>query len=122
MGIHAGNKEKIDKIMKKAYKLESYLKTAASFGHCGIIKSLLKMPEIELVLKKRMEIDGEEVQYHSFEDFSSLGVAIVENQNQAVKMLLEAGANQFNGYQSFGTAMHLAVMQGNPEVVEMLLR
>ena len=46
----------------------------------------------------------------------------MENQNQAVKMLLDAGIDQYSGFPNFGTAMHLAVMQGNPEVVELLLR
>ena len=62
------------------------------------------------------------MQFQTYEDFSVLGVAIVENQNQAVKLMLEAGIDQFSGFQNFGTAMHLAVMQGNPEVVELLLR
>ena len=75
----AGNKEKIDCILKKAYKIEGYLKTAASYGHVGVIKSLCSMPEAKLIFKKSMEIDGEVVHYQSFEDFSVLGVAVVEN-------------------------------------------
>ena len=80
------------------------------------------MPETKLIIKRSMKIEGEDVQFVSQEDFSALGVAIVENQSQAVKMLVDAGMDQITGFQSFGTAMHLAVMQGNPEVVELLLR
>ena len=109
-------------MLKMAHKIEGYLKTAASFNHVGVIKSLSSMPEAQLIFNKSMEVDGEVVQYQSFEDFSVLGVAVVENQNQAVKMLLDAGMDQFSGFPNFGSAMHLAVMQGNPEVVELLLR
>ena len=123
MSQHTGsNKEKIDQMLKMAHKIEGYLKTAASFGHVGVIKSLSSMPEAKLIFKKSIEVDGEVIQYQSFEDFSVLGVAVVENQNQAVKMLLDAGIDQYSGFPNFGTAMHLAVMQGNPEVVELLLR
>ena len=66
-------------MIKKARKIEGYLKTAASFGHVGVIKSLCSIPETKLIFKKRTEVDGEEVHYHSFEDFSILGIAVVEN-------------------------------------------
>ena len=66
-------------MVKKAHKIEGYLKTAASYGHVGIIKSLCSTPETKLIIKKSMKVDGEDIQFVSQEDFSALGVAIVEN-------------------------------------------
>ena len=77
---------------------------------------------MQLVAKRKMVFDQDELNFQSKEDFSALGVAIVENQTQAVKVLLQAGFDQYQGFQNFGTAMHQAVMQGNPEIVELLLK
>ena len=112
--------QKFQVILAKAHKLEGYAKTAASSGHVGVLRSLCEIPEMELVAKRKMEIEGDELKFQSKEDFSALGVAIVENQTQAAKVLLEAGFDQYQGFQNFGTAMHQAVMQGNPEIVELL--
>ena len=65
---------------------------------------------MQLVAKRKMVFDQDELNFQSKEDFSALGVAIVENQTQAVKVLLQAGFDQYQGFQNFGTAMHQAVM------------
>ena len=71
--------QKFQVILAKAQKLEGYAKTAASSGHVGILRSLCEVPEMELVAKRKMVFDRDELNYQSKEDFSALGVAIVEN-------------------------------------------
>ena len=52
-------------MIKKAHKIEGYLKTAASYGHTGIIKSLCSMPETKLIINKSLKVDGEDVKFVS---------------------------------------------------------
>ena len=66
-------------ILSKAQKLEGYAKSAASSGHIGVLKSLFEIPEMELVAKRKMKFGEDELKFQSKEDFSALGVAIVEN-------------------------------------------
>ena len=49
-------------------------------------------------------------------------MALLEHQTEAAKALIEIGADLINGYGSFGSALHLAAVQANPEVFELLLK
>ena len=46
---------------------------------------------------------------------------MLEQQSNAAKALIEADLDFLNGYGTFGSAFHLAVMQGNQEVLDVLI-
>ena len=57
----------------------------------------------------------------SREELSPLTFALLEQQTTAARELIDGGIDQMNGFGSFTSALHLAVAQANPEIVEALL-
>ena len=95
---------------------------AANYGHVGVIKSLIGSPEAQQSykeaqfrlsqrkqdLEQRATIDNLAATKPTADDFSPLAVALLEQQTEAARALIETGADINTGYASFGNAVHLS--------------
>lgn len=57
-----------------------------------------------------------------FTDFSPLGIAILEGQNEIARLLVKAQIDLESGFGLFGSALHLAISQFNSELVDLILK
>jgi hypothetical protein len=91
------------------------LQMAATKGHIGILKGILKSQPTELT-QSELGCD------------SPLGLALVQNRTKAVKYLISQAKKypvlltlSQDDFQVFGSLIHHAVMQCNVQVVKMIL-
>ncbi|XP_008552920.1 putative ankyrin repeat protein RF_0381 [Microplitis demolitor] len=120
LAIETNNEEIVKLLMKKNVDVNATMKlfgspifSASTLGNSEIIKSLIKHgADINL------PVDDKDSPYYQF---TSLLIAVTFKHRQAVKILLQNGANVDAITDQADTALHLAVLHPDDGIVEELL-
>eukprot|EP00397_Hematodinium_sp_SG-2012_P004092 GEMP01004103.1.p1 GENE.GEMP01004103.1~~GEMP01004103.1.p1 ORF type:complete len:1041 (+),score=203.27 GEMP01004103.1:36-3158(+) len=90
-------------------KLQNRLHVACCEGHNGIVKSLSTAPNIKL---DTLDVDG----------FSALLISVREEHHDICAYLVDARADVNSGGGLFGSSIHVAVVNFNSRVVDLLIQ
>ena len=101
------------------------LRQAASAGHVGVIKDLFRSKQLLDALNEKetqKEVDAVHVSVSS-----PLALALLQNRTHAATYLIQCAPNipqilsiSYGDFVLFGSHLHLAVIQSNPQIVALL--